>query len=227
MTTSNPWAMSRAYRPSTSIEPALARNGAQDCEWKYCNGLRRGLGRFCGPHAYTRDRTGHPVALHIPRMEWAPFVQEAEAFVLDQLRAGHSGIEAGIRWVASELVSAEMPTNPRRVHLAYQSALLRARRSGVSPSEFLARVVAGELADDRGEPRPRFASDEHADHQRARLFLMMRPFGPEGWTKRHREPQGPREVKISFGVRAYTFNRLREALGLLALKAAAAIQAHR
>lgn len=218
----------RAYRPPRPggpVEPALTRNGLHQCDCPGCGRGRHGLGRWCKPHAYTYSRTGHPVALTIPRREFAPFVKSAEAFVLAHLRADHLSIEAGLRWIAGELANAERPTNHKRVHLAYEDALLRAKRSGVSPTELLARFIAGELADDRGEPRPRYASDRHAAHQRARLFLLTTPFGKQGWSRRKRELQAPREItRVTFGVREYAHQRINAALGLLALRASAAIQ---
>jgi hypothetical protein len=88
------------------------------------------------------------------------------------------------------------------------------------------RWIAGELADDRGsEPGPRYVDDKHAVHQRARLYLLPRPFGPEPWARRKREQQpSPTSKRPSWGVRAYTFDRLNGALGVLALRAAAEIR---
>lgn len=65
----------------------------------------------------------------------------------------------------------------------------------------------------------------HAAHQRARLFLYPMPFGPEGWARRKREAQQPREVsRLRWKVRAYTYEHVNRALGLLAMKAADAIR---
>ena len=203
---------------SFSIDPALARTGLLTCDLRGCGRPRRGLGRYCLQHAINHGRTGHPVALHISRRTWAPFVRQAETFVLAQLRAGHPSIEEALRLISSELAQAQRPTEHNTTRLLYQAALLRAHRNGVSATDFLARVVAAYLADDRGrEVGPRFASDTHFIHQAARLFLLPKPFGREGWARRKREPQAPRETgRLTWGTRVYTFKFINGALGLLA-----------
>ena len=219
----------RSKRRPSPITPALLENAMKPCDWHRCERPRRGLGRYCKAHAWNYAKTGHPLALSIRRRVWAPFVRQAEAFVTKQLLAGHPSIEAGIRWVAHELASAEHPTTHDPAHLSYVAALLRANRYGVDPAAFLARAIAGELADDRdtGEPGPRLASDQHAVHQKARLFLYPMPFGLEAssWARRKRVPQDPIwDSRLRWGVRAYTHDRVTNALGLLARKAAAEIR---
>lgn len=118
--------------------------------------------------------------------------------------------------------------DPDPSRLLYQAAMLRAHRNGVSHTDFLARVVAPYLADERGEEaRPLFASDDHFRHQAARLFFLPRPFGSQRklWAKRKRGRQAPREYgRLSWRTRVYTFRRLTDTLGVFALGASNAIR---
>ncbi|MGE0652474.1 MAG: hypothetical protein AB7P12_12090 [Alphaproteobacteria bacterium] len=54
--------------------------------------------------------TGHPVARHVRRADWKPFVVAAERFIREQLRADHPAVLAGLRWISDELRKAESPT---------------------------------------------------------------------------------------------------------------------
>lgn len=217
----------RPYRPPRSRGPvgeALQRNGSHRCDLKDCAYPRLGLGRYCRTHAFNYARTGHPVALSVGPREWLPFVLRAETFVCEQLSAGHPSIVAALRWIEQELRNAERSTTHDVAHLEYEQAILRAKRSGVDAIAFLARFVAGELADDRGrEPGPRYASDTHAAHQRTTLYLYAMPLGRKG---RDREPQPPRGYgsRNRWRVRDYTWKRLNPRLGLLAMKAAEEIR---
>ena len=112
---------------------------------------------------------------------------------------------------------------------SYAAALLRANRYGVDPAAFLARAIAGELADDRdtGEPGPRLASDQHAVHQKARLFLYPMPFGLEAssWARRQRVTAGPdMGLTAALGCPSLHPRPSDNALSLLARKAAAEIR---
>lgn len=213
---------------SNSLARAVASNEDRHCDWPHCGRSRRGLGRYCAPHSTNLGRTGHPAALHVPRRTWAPFIEQAESFLRENLCAEHRSVEAAIRWIGAELAQAERPTNPDPARLVYQAALLRAHRNGVSPMDLLARVVAPYIADDRGEHvRPLFASDTHFKHQAARLFLLPAPFGSQRklWARRKRELQASREYgRLNWRARVYTFKRLTDTLGVFALGASNAIR---
>jgi hypothetical protein len=220
----------RLRSSSDPLAPALARNEAARCAVKGCRDHRRGLARYCLHHETNRRNTGHPVGRDIRRSEWRPYVLQAEAFVREQLRAGHPTIMAAIAWVARELRQAERPTSYSTAHhIRYCEALLRAHRNGVDATAFVARAIVGELADDRftGEPGPRFLDDTHSAHQKTKLFLQPMPYGAErsSWARRKRLPQITRHrAPLRFGTRAYAHARINKALGVLALKAAAEIK---
>jgi hypothetical protein len=218
-----------AQRQRGPVGEALARNGSRKCVVKGCRDQRYGLGRHCAAHASNLRQTGHPVARNLRRADWQPLVLQAHAFVCEQVRAGHPAIMTALGWLHEELRRAERPTTHDTTHLRYAEALVRAHRRGVNAADFLARWVAGELADNRctGEPGPRFATDVHASHQRARLFLYSKPFGDQRrtWARRKRsaEPTS-RASRIPWSVRKYAFERLNSVLGVLALRAAAEIR---
>ncbi|TAJ89443.1 hypothetical protein [Reyranella sp.] len=159
---------------------------------------------------------------------WRPFFQQAEKFVTQHLVDDHAAISAAVRWITNEIKAAESPTRfDDPALLDYWSALLRVHRSGIEATELLARWVSGELADDRftGEPGPRYASDTHAAHQRARLLLYVKPLNRPAWAKCQVEPQASRgRTRLLWRTRAFAFERWNSALGLLAVKAADAIR---
>jgi hypothetical protein len=205
----------------------IADNQDARCDFQRCDKSRYKLGRYCRAHALKYSRTGHPAAETLRRSQWAPYVALSTTFVNAHLRAGHPGIEAAVRWLASELHpqgAVVSRSDPKRPHRGYAAALTRCRRNGVEPVDLLARVIAAELADDRGDAaRPMFASDAHRRHQSARLFLYAIPHGAAGFSKRRREPSAipaGESVNISFRVREYTHTRVHNALGLLACHAA-------
>lgn len=207
---------------------AIDKNTKQRCSAKHCFRYRRRIGIYCKEHGARYWTSGHPIAGNFGSRMWRPFVRQAEKFVGQHLVEDHAAIAEAIRWIAKELEAAERPTRfDNQVVLDYWSALDRVRRGGVEATELLARWIAGEVADDRytGEPGPRFASDTHAAHQRARLQLYIRPLARRTWAKRKIEPQARHgRGRLSWRVRAYAFERWNTKLGLLALKAAEAIR---
>lgn len=209
----------------------LAANKKRRCEARHCFRSRHKVSRYCREHATRYWETGHPVALNIGRRMWRPYVRQAKAFVDHHLIEGHPTVAEAVRWITREITAAESPSRFNDpVMLGYWAALLRVHRSGIEATELLARLIAGELADDRyiGEPGPRFASDTHAAHQRARLLLYVHPLTRPTWAKRTIEPQGgPRgsTPRLLFRTRALAYDRWNSALGLVALKATAAIRA--
>lgn len=207
---------------------AIAGNTKHRCEAPHCFRSRHRVGRYCKDHAVRYWESGHPVSYNIGRRMWRPFVRQAETFVGQHLMGDHAAIAAALRWITRELEAAKRPTrfdNPAA--LGYWSALSQVRQSGIEATELLARWIAGELADDRytGEPGPRFVSDTHAAHQRARLLLYTVPLAARTWAKRKVDPEGSRvRIRPTWRVRAYAFERWNSVLGLLALKAAKAIR---
>lgn len=204
----------------------IAHNEESACDHKGCGRARYKLGRFCRAHQLNYEATGHPNGPSIRRTTWAAPVATAASFVNAQLRAGHPGIEAAVRWCASELHPQGVVvsrSDPRRPHRGYAAALTRARRAGVEPTELLARAIAAELADDRGEAaRPMFCDDTHRLHQGARLFLYELPIVTAGWARRRRDHSqpAPPAIRIRWKVREYAHRRVSAAIGLLVLRAA-------
>lgn len=206
-----------------------ARNESTACDHPHCGRSRHKFGRYCVDHALTYERTGHPAGDTIRRGTWAPFVATADAFVTQQLLKDHKGIEEAIRWCARELYPTGVVYrrgDPRRPYKGYGAALGRARRLGVEPTELLARSIAAQLADDRGDAsRPLFRSDAHHVHQSARMFLAALPFKSAGYARRKREHDpAPEPIRIPFRVRVYAYNRVNAAIGILAIRAAATIK---
>jgi hypothetical protein len=209
--------------------PQVARNEAAACDREGCGCARFKLGRYCKSHARTYAATGHPTAPSVRRGTWLPYVVTALAFVREQLREEHPGIMEGVRWTAAELFPQRVVvtrSDAKRPHRSYQAALGRARRNGVEPADLLARAIAAELADDRGDTaRPLFKSDEHRAHQGARLFLYALPLGSSGYDRRKRgDGPLPEPPRIKWRAREYTARRVGGALGFLALNAATEIK---
>lgn len=224
------WAQERATRPPPRPRPsrgsssaAIAQNSERTCECDGCHQPRHEQSKWCRSHKAHYRNTGHPEARHLRRADWKPYVVMAERFVREQLRGDHPAILAGLRWISDELTKAENPAEHSVAYLHYAEALIRAGNHGVDPTTFLARWIAGYLADNRGrEAGPFFASDEHAAAQIARLYLLPKPFGDQKgqWVRRKLVEQ-PAIVssRLSLATRSFTYERVNAALGMLALKA--------
>jgi hypothetical protein len=129
---------------------------------------------------------------------------------------------AAVRWVASEVEKAKRPIDHDVVRLAYQAALLRAHRNGAAVTALVARWIAGELADNRGNTlvlcSPRTTAPRT---RRPAFFLYPMPIGQSTWVRCEREPQAPRKVSwVRWRIRAFTYEHVNSAIGLLAMKAA-------
>jgi len=147
----------------------------------------------------------------------------------EQLRAGHPGVEAAGQWCAEQFFgNTVVHRNSRKAHMGYLWALGRARRNGIEPTDLCARWIAAYLADDRGESaRPLFKDDSHFRHQAARMFLYAKPLSraPRWHARRRVENRTPEDAEAAHGmprwnVREYTFRRVNDSIGLLAMKAA-------
>lgn len=204
----------------------ITKNTAKTCQVDACSRDRVNLWRFCRVHTTNYRSTGHPVARQVRRGVWKPYVDAAERFIREQLRAEHPGIMAALRWISDELQKAENPTEALGLHhVHYAAALIRARNHGVDPVTFLARWIGGYLADSGDRRRTGlFANDEHMLHQIASLYLLPRPFGRQSWAKRTLvEQDSIRDSNTSLPTRVYVYERVNAQLGVLALKAAETI----
>jgi hypothetical protein len=123
----------------------------------------------------------------------------------------------------------------------YLAWLLRAYRGGTTRLDFVSRLVAAHLADNRfgDEPSPRFQSDDHwriqtAQPQRQQLLAEQLEKHPHafraevqpdtrwGGTKTIYRPRPP-SWRPTFAARERCFERFNRALGLFAHRAAQAI----
>jgi hypothetical protein len=216
--------------PKRRLSAQMSDNQDRRCEHARCDRSRFKFSRWCRLHSENYFRNGHSDAVTaVGRDQWGPFVSSAHAFLTTQIRAGHPGVEDAIRWLASEMVGpgAVARRSGPRCQRGYQAALDRCKGHGVEPLDLLARVVAADLGDDRGDAaRPMFLSDDHQRHQFARLFLYAVPHHQGGFAKRRRDPAPSigRRVSVSFQVRQFAHARVHGALGLLASYAAAEIR---
>jgi hypothetical protein len=213
------------------------------CDVKGCNANRRGMSRLCAYHSGREQTVGHPEGRAIRRREWRPYLLQAQTFLAEQVEAFHASVAEALRWIEREIRAARdvergvvrsYGADQSLARTRYLERLLRVVRNGVDAEHLLARWVAGELADDRDtdEPSPRFASDKHAAHQRARLLLTGLPFGSthhELWAKRKREKQPPARHRsyIPYSARAHCHERWNAKLGLLAVTVADEIKRRR
>lgn len=209
----------------------IARNEGHQCDVRDCHRPRFKLGSLCRPHARHYEATGHPDAKTIRRGVWRPWVVEAAAFVGQQLRLGHSGIEAAVSFAAAELYGsgkAARRSDPRRPHTGYSRALARLRSGGVGPDDFVARWIAAYAHRQLDAEEPRvarrsFRDDSHFEHQAAKLLLHPQPIGAPAWARQHTEDDssdGPVAGRLNFSVRQFAFDRVNAAIGFLAIRAA-------
>src|SRR5205814_5826726 len=135
---------------NSSSAAGVELNESRKCAARGCYEQRRKLGRYCAQHRAAFERSGNISGLCVTYWTWLPFVETAYAFV-DQYR-DHPSIKAGLEWWTRELRNAEYsPSTTDLHHRRFQAYISRAhKKRGVEPDELLARVIAAELADDRG-----------------------------------------------------------------------------
>jgi hypothetical protein len=108
----------------------------------------------------------------------------------------------------------------RRPETGYVAALSRMRRNGVEASELLSRFIAARYLRE-WEEVGLFKSEDHWQHQTARLLLFSSPMRPPGWILRQREAHATTEPPtVGTTVRMFAFNQANAALGVLAVRAA-------
>jgi hypothetical protein len=204
------------------------------CSVDGCGFRREALGRYCNQHRKRLERTGHPaVARSIPVAAWKPLVELAASFVAEQLatQLPHPSIAAAVRWCDDELALARKRFNaPRRRDrgpdaVDYAARLRRVSGRGLDGRELLARLIAANLADDRGhEARPQIKSDSHFMNQAARLLLHRALIGRLPWTRvRPTSPPAPHLNSYNdplVGVRRHAFTRINGAIGVVAIASA-------
>ena len=211
------------HHPRPGAAERIQQNEGNHCDVIGCGQTRRGFGRGCRKHAKHHETTGHPTAPAVRRGHWRPYVIEAAAFVHQQLRLDHPSVCAGVEWCAGELLSPTPHSryaDRNRPHTGYAVALARMRSRGVEPAELLSRFIAARYARE-WEQVGTFKSEDHWRHQTGRLLLLSSPIGASGWTQRQREEQGVTEPPtVGPRVRAFAFERVGAALGVLAVRSA-------
>lgn len=149
------------------VSVAVRMNQAHFCEVSGCTDHRYALSRFCGLHAATAERQGHPLARPIKASNWA--AHKSAIRDLFAQNSNHEGLQRALRWLSLWMEQAVALDGQHH----WASEVARIKRHGVSPLEVLVELAAA-FAFLQDNPRAAM-SDSHRDFTLSRAVCGLAP----------------------------------------------------